>query len=453
MRAILGLITVLMAVFATSVIVHSQGIFEKLVMPGPLIEGHAKLEKDCSNCHEPFAHKSQSALCLACHKDTRADREARRRFHGRQPEAANSECKHCHVEHKGRSADIVQLNRETFNHALTNFMLVGAHRRASCNGCHANNARFRDAPAHCINCHASIDPHKGRLGEKCDGCHNEEDWRRAKGFDHGKTRFALVGAHSEVTCAKCHAGERYKDLPRLCISCHRLQDAHAGRYGSNCQTCHTPKDWKTVQFNHDRATQFPLRGGHAKVACTTCHTGELYGSKLATACIACHRKDEPHKGQLGSRCEKCHNESGWRSKIAFDHDLSRFPLAGLHAVVPCEECHRTQSYKDAPHACESCHRDTHHVGRLGTNCANCHNPNGWTRWRFDHDRQTRYALTGAHAGLHCHACHAQTNVENVTAPTACYACHGRDDAHQGSLGRACEKCHSTVSFNGGSVRR
>jgi hypothetical protein len=88
----------------------------------------------------------------------------------------------------------------------------------------------------------------------------------------------------------------------------------------------------------------------------------------------------------------------------------------------------------------------HHGGRLGSNCAACHNPNGWSRWLFNHDLQTRYPLTGAHRGLQCHACHTQTNAAQVTAPTACYGCHARDDVHQGSFGRACDKCHSTASF-------
>ena len=171
-----------------------------------------------------------------------------------------------------------------------------------------------------------------------------------------------------------------------------------------------PRRGPTISFNHDKATKFPLRGGHAKLACEQCHTGDLYRDKLSMACVACHRKDDPHRGQLGSNCQQCHKETGWRQKVVFDHDLTRFPLIGLHAVVPCEECHRTQSFKDAPRACASCQPDTHHVGRLGANCASCHNPNGWTRWRFDHDKQTRYPLTGAHHALQCHACHKETNV-------------------------------------------
>lgn len=432
---------------------RSQSVFERMVMPGPLVEGHAKLEKDCAKCHEPFSKPAQTRLCLDCHKSIAADRHQKRGFHGKWPDAAAADCKACHSDHKGRSADIVQFDRETFNHAFTNFELRGAHKAARCDGCHTATVKFRDAPKQCVDCHKKSDPHKGRLEDKCEGCHNEQAWLKVTPFDHSKTKFPLVDAHAKVACATCHIGEKYKDLPTSCQSCHGLQDAHRGRYGTKCETCHAPKKWPQVHFDHAKSTKFPLLGRHAKVKCDTCHSGDLYRDKLATACIGCHKKNDQHKGQLGSRCEQCHNETGWRLKVRFDHDLTRFPLVGLHATVPCEECHRTPSFKDAPRTCASCHKDQHHAGRLGTNCGTCHNPNGWTLWRFDHDRQTRFALTGAHKGLQCHSCHREKAVAKISLGTDCYGCHAADDAHQGSFGRACEKCHTTATFKQGGFRR
>jgi len=211
--------------------------------------------------------------------------------------------------------------------------------------------------------------------------------------------------------------------------------------------------WKSVRFNHDKGTKYPLRGGHTKVKCDACHTGDLYRDKLATTCVSCHKKDDPHKGQLGGRCERCHGEAGWRQKVSFDHDLARFPLIGRHAVVPCEECHRSSSFKDAPRLCANCHRDRHHEGRLGADCSVCHNPNGWARWRFDHGTQARYPLTGAHQGLQCHGCHTTKNVSKVALSTDCYNCHRADDIHQGAFGRSCDRCHGTTSFTQNNIRR
>jgi hypothetical protein len=175
----------------------------------------------------------------------------------------------------------------------------------------------------------------------------------------------------------------------------------------------------------------------------------LYKDKLATTCVTCHKSNDPHKGQLGTRCETCHNESSWRKKVAFDHDVTRFPLIGLHAAVPCEECHRTTAYRDTPKVCSECHKDTFHEGRVGGACQRCHNPNGWKLWRFNHDRETKFPLTGKHAGLQCHACHTVKNAVKVTAPTTCYGCHSADDAHLGAFGQSCEKCHVTTSFRAG----
>lgn len=432
--------------------VRAQNLFEQLVMPGPVVAGHAKLEQQCDNCHEPFSRRSQSRLCLGCHKETAADRLMRRGFHGRQPEAKNQECTHCHTDHKGRDADIVQFDRETFNHMLTNFELRDAHKVVQCTGCHAQNVKYRNAPGRCFDCHKAEDPHKGRLGEACESCHGEVAWRRTKPFDHDKTRFPLQGAHRTVQCATCHVGERYKGIGLACVDCHRIQDVHAGRYGGKCESCHDQIKWRIIRFDHNRETKFPLRAAHAKVKCDMCHTGDLYRDKLATTCISCHRKDDKHVGALGTRCERCHGEDTWRRIASFDHDVTRFPLIGRHAIVPCEECHRTPKFKDTSLVCASCHRDTHHEGRLGPNCALCHNPNSWARWRFDHDRQTRYPLTGAHRGLDCQSCHTAKNVVKITLATDCYSCHRTDDVHNGALGQKCERCHVTSSFRQVSKR-
>jgi hypothetical protein len=431
---------------------RSQNLLERLVMPGPLIAGHAKLEPDCFGCHAAFSRRSQTSKCLDCHKEIAADRSAGRGFHGHQLDAAKQECRVCHTDHKGRDADIVQLDRETFDHAVTNFSLRDAHKTTACGDCHAQAVKFRAAPGLCVDCHKASDPHKGQLGAQCERCHGEDAWRRVKSFDHDATRFPLDGAHRAVDCASCHAGERYANVATACVACHRLQDVHAARYGPKCEDCHDQNRWKPAQFNHDR-TKFALHGAHAAVKCDSCHTGDLFRDKLATSCVSCHKQRDAHKGQLGSRCEQCHGDVSWRKTVAFDHDLTRFPLIGRHAVVPCEECHRTPAFKDTKSACAGCHKDRFHEGRLGPNCALCHNPNGWARWRFDHAAQTRYPLTGAHQGLDCQACHTARNVTKIVLQTGCYGCHALDDVHHGSFGKACERCHATTSFRRGAIAR
>src|SRR5512137_2057552 len=69
---------------------------ESLVMPGPVISGHAKVEDDCKACHDPFDAAAQQGLCLDCHEPVAKDIAAKTGFHGRNPEAATAPCKSCH---------------------------------------------------------------------------------------------------------------------------------------------------------------------------------------------------------------------------------------------------------------------------------------------------------------------------------------------------------------------
>ncbi len=427
--------------------VRAQGLIERLITPGPLVEGHAKFENDCGKCHEAFTRNTQPQLCLDCHKEIAADRERKIGFHGKQPEARSRDCRACHTEHKGRGADISTLDPDRFDHEQTNFRLVDSHAKVDCNACHAPKIPFHKTKTECVGCHAKVDPHKGRLGDRCENCHTPAAWRNVKPFDHGKTKFPLEGSHATVVCATCHAGQVYKDLPQACVACHRIQDVHGGRYGPKCETCHRATHWKEAHFDHS-ATKFPLHGAHASVKCDACHTGDLYAKKLETACVACHRPQDPHKGELGDRCERCHADADWRRNINFNHNNTRFPLVGQHADAQCESCHKSQAFKGAPVKCESCHQDTFHKGRLGAEpeCGACHNAFGWKQWRFDHARQTRFALTGSHERLACEKCHTAANPATLKLPTACIACH--KDYHRGNLGAEpkCESCHDTVAW-------
>ena len=420
---------------------------ESAIMPGPVIEGHAKLEAQCGNCHVRFNRTAQSGLCLDCHKDVARDVRNRAGYHGRQ---AKKDCRACHTDHKGRDARIAAFDHGTFDHKATDFVLRGAHvsSRLQCAACHVASKKFRDAPSQCYACHAKDDKHKGSLGKGCGDCHTESDWKKTR-FDHRKTRFPLRNRHLEVACKSCHADPSFKGAPLACAACHAKDDrknGHQGRFGDKCQSCHTDRGWKSTIFNHQRDTHYALRGRHAQVRCAACHTGMLYRDKLSTSCLSCHKKDDAHKGQLGRKCESCHNETRW-STARVDHGLTHFPLLGKHAQAKCKDCHRTAQFKDAPSDCYACHReDDKHKLRLGTRCADCHQPRSWKQWDFDHQRRTHFPLTGKHRGLDCHACHRQPVRERASLPSACVACHEDRDVHHGGFGRDCERCHVTSSF-------
>jgi hypothetical protein len=429
-------------------------LLEGVLEPGDLIEGHAKAETNCDNCHSHFNKQQQDDLCVKCHthEDIGRDLAEKKGYHGKMK---RDPCKVCHADHKGRKANIVPLDEKKFDHDLTNFKLEDKHKEVKCDKCHLPKKKHREAPDNCYGCHKKDDKHKGAVGEKCEQCHNAKSWKEKDVvFDHDKTKFPLKNAHADpkVLCEDCHPKDHYKNTPLACNACHKQDDdkkGHRGRFGPKCENCHTDKDWKTIKFDHDRDTKYPLRGKHKTTKCHDCHTGlDIYKDKLKDACITCHQIDDKHRGVEGDKCEKCHNERDWKETPEFDHNKTRFPLKGKHAdpKVKCEDCHKTKIYTDTPLDCFSCHKkdddEKGHRGRFGPKCDNCHVEKDWkTISKFDHDRDTKYPLRGKHKDTKCQDCHTGLDVYKDKVSQVCIACHQKDDKHRGVEGNKCEDCH------------
>lgn len=417
---------------------------ETALMPGKVIAGHADLEDNCQNCHVRFNKAGQNVLCLDCHKDVAKDVQLGRGYHGHVDK--NKDCRACHTEHKGRSMNIAPLDEPTFNHDMTDFSLTGGHLapKTGCRDCHQPKTKFRDAASDCIACHKKDDKHQGSLGSACANCHVERNWKQVR-FDHSKTKFALTGRHSDVTCKDCHKDPLFKNTPMACIACHKKDDKHKAFFGNKCETCHTDKSWKNIMFDHNHATKYPLLGKHALARCTSCHTGFIYTEKPPTACIACHKKDDTHKTRFGELCQSCHVEKNWKA-IKFNHDRdTQYPLRGKHAQVKCISCHSGFLYRDkAQTTCYACHtKDDKHQGQEGKKCETCHNESNWKKARFDHGL-SRFPLLGKHAQVECKICHLTPAFKNVA--TQCGACHEKKDVHKRTLGKDCGLCHNASNW-------
>jgi len=225
--------------------------------------------------------------------------------------------------------------------------------------------------------------------------------------------------------------------------------------------------------------RFPLRGSHEKVKCRDCHGPRRSGlpplpgpevlgeARVAFhpehgSCADCHR--DPHAGRFsrgGERpfakdCLACHDFGHFRASTvdARKHASFSFPLRGAHRAVPCFECHRelegprpegstlrrsavaTRLLFTAPRRCAECHQDPHGgqfaKRRGGGDCRTCHGVSSFRpASRFDHDRDARFHLEGAHEHVACRKCHPRRKLPDGTVgrlyrpivPHRCQDCH------------------------------
>lgn len=413
----------------------------------------------------------EARRCRECHEDAHAGQLDAR--------IAKDGCEGCHA--------VSAWSEVTLDHdTQTGYPLTGKHTEAACSGCHVAPKQgapvtYRPIDTDCQTCH--LDAHFGQLaGEDaetdCARCHDTGGFE-IEAFAHEQTRFPLTGAHAEVDCARCHlvveaAGQsavRYRPLPSECAGCHA--DYHAGAFdrfkaspSDGCQTCHAPEAWAPARFDHAQVG-WALAGRHAQARCGSCHGADLT-RPMSQDCATCHR--DPHRGELGLRCVGCHSQDDWRSEFDADaHRSTAFPLAGAHAVIPCEECHSDafgRGFVRAAVGCERCHADDYtqaavtsldHVeAGFDMQCLRCHNPVSFDNGRFDGHEACFAIGAGPHAGITCQGCHDSLQGARVTGECAtnnarCTGCHEHrrdetDPEHRDVPGyqyedRKCYECH------------
>ena len=269
----------------------------------------------CSNCHlQNMKFSEASSSCFDCH-------EKQDPHKGKLGE----KCGNCHTAKSWEEFD--------FDHDKTEFRLEGKHQDVACNVCHINN-NYKETPKDCHSCHYLNDVHEGRHGKKCQDCHSTRKWDESE-FDHDReTEFKLTGKHKDISCKTCHTKALANKKPgKECYSCHKHDDNHRGRYGKKCHSCHKQNSWESTQFDHTSSTRFPLKGKHKQLICESCHQGVLSEENLSVDCHSCHRADDVHKSKQGEQCQRCHQDTGWSDGVLFDHDLTHFPLLGMHALA------------------------------------------------------------------------------------------------------------------------
>jgi len=257
------------------------------------------------------------------------------------------------------------------------------------------------------------------------------------------------------------------------------QSPHGAQFKINCADCHTSDSWDipygkwdrtgpvfskttgwqigsdTARFSHTK-TSFPLTGQHVRVDCRACHETMVF-SDANTDCVSCHT--DLHNGTVGKDCARCHNTENWLvDNIPELHHDNGFPLVGAHAIATCTDCHKSETglqFERIGNDCINCHltdytatTSPNHQGiGFSTNCADCHNVNGFG-WATDKINHNFFPLTKGHDISDCAKCHTSGNYLNT--PSDCISCHKNDyetavtPNHKASnFSQNCIECHTT----------
>ncbi len=424
---------------------------------GPCSKCHIKentylgLSPECLNCHTDVHGKTVAENCTGCHNfkdwkdyDFDHERDSGFRLTGKHTEIKCDKChtrysvkkegdlekvyqvlrfkplKHggcddCHKDiHKGQLKEKPCIKchstrgwKETvFNHNdpfLSSFKLLGRHKEAACELCHAEEKRvfmkdgkkvektgIRLKPVkhdYCRDCH--YDVHEGQFKkQKCSSCHSPERAWKEYTFSHLSDKYRGYkpkGRHKDVECLKCHERNeikytefkmkkkvfigRFKPCESdVCTDCH--YDIHKGQFaGKNCDTCHSQdRAWKEHGFSHNskKYSGYKPEGRHKDVECVKCHErSEVRYTEFnvrknifigrfkplkADLCSDCHY--DVHKGQfVKQQCDSCHTpEEAWKDYI-FRHEsekYSGYKPEGRHKEVDCGKCHERSeiNYKE-----------------------------------------------------------------------------------------------------------
>lgn len=484
MLLIRNLYTVII-IFLTIVNANAQ------ISPGKLYKGHSKLEglSNCIKCHD-IGKKVSNQKCLDCHKEIKSLIESKRSYHYSK-EVRNKDCAVCHSDHHGEKFQIIRFDVDNFDHDLADYELIGAHNKIDCAKCHTSDYindkelkkdldTYLGLETNCLSCHD--DYHRDELDKDCLKCHDFKDFKSAPGFDHNDSKFPLLGKHENIDCEKCHkiteeVEESYQTFKNLefqkCNDCH--DDVHSGSLNISCNNCHNENSFKisvvSKKFNHNKKTNFLLKGKHKYLDCYSCHSSEKslkkifsdYANNSQPDCINCH--EDIHNNKFGEDCNDCHTETSFKklkSLNNFNHTLTGFELVGKHNQVDCKECHKSDDMTEPilHQKCTDCHSDFH-SGEIVENgfvkdCNNCHTENGFLDFNFgiEEHNNTVFPLIESHQAVPCVFCHQKNENKNWKFKNIgldCVECH--EDIHKLELDikyypeKECNNCHKETMWN------
>lgn len=276
-------------------------------------EGVREPEYLCAHCHEPPTDPHFGEACEDCHSPRGFKDVHLAGFqHPIELEGAHAQasCSDCHAADRRLTFDCSECHQPPSDthfgddceacHAPTTFMdaamppemhpipLEGAHRTASCDGCHVETEPTPQFA--CAGCHQPpSDPH---FGDSCEECHTPTGFADAT-LPPELHPIPLEGAHQAASCDGCHVeGEAAPEY--VCSNCHPAPDSHLV---GECNACHTPEGFsESASFLVSLAPMISheLEG---REDCLVCHDPEgqikpapsNHGDYSPEQCGLCHK--------------------------------------------------------------------------------------------------------------------------------------------------------------------
>ena len=230
-----------------------------------------------------------------------------------------------------------------------------------------------------------------------------------------RARRAVRRAPHFNTCERCHSLERF--LPST-FSLRRHNETPFGLTGSHvavpCGDCHKPSPSVNLKPKPAALYHWP------NLACTSCHADPHRGRfQPIMLQLGLNRKPHGVRGlPLGGVMERLLAVRPFEDWFSSERRPRDHEVRGLPSIAKVTGVPTSANFKAAPVKCEACHSDVHAMqfSKAGvTDCASCHDSTKWNPSTFDHDKQTTFALQGAHRDVRCEACHKSTRMVNAKA--------------------------------------
>ncbi|MCB1120330.1 MAG: hypothetical protein KJT03_02175 [Verrucomicrobiae bacterium] len=225
--------------------------WQRMANPGELVAAHAFLDHNCMACHTPV--KGVEAInCITCHanEETLLNRQPTS-FH-----ADISSCKECHIDHRGREANISVMDHGAISE-------IGLRQLS-------NSSELTEVEVNQI----------ARLKQWLD--------------QDGKS----------VTSITSNPHLSQGELALNCATCHQNEDRHLGLFGSNCSVCHETKKWTIPEFKHPPASSMD---------CAQCHEAPPSHYMGHFNMISQKVAGKPHARV--DQCFECHQTTSWNDII------------------------------------------------------------------------------------------------------------------------------------------